>query len=294
MAPYRNKEVFDRAGVDAESIKTWDDYYEAAKKIHALGDSYYITSDSDDDGFYDSMVWLAGDIPFKTSSDSIEVTVNLTGDEGVKKFDTFWQKMLDEGLLDTKTTGWTEGWFKAWWMASSLRYLVVLGCLLTLPIPPQMLLVSGVWPRCRLLMVPLPTRKMVVLLWQCCLHPRKRRRLMISLNMPTMVMVWPLASLSPLIRSLWGIPPKMPPLSRIPMVRKWATSVGRNITKFWLMLLRMCRPIIVPAIRSEVKARAMCWVTTLVSVTLVIRSSLIALRLGRKPCRVIAGSKASR
>lgn len=201
--------------------------------------------------------------------------------------------MLDEGLLDTKTTGWTEGWFKAWWMASSLRYLVVLGCLPTLPIPPQMVLVSGVWPRCRLLMVPLPTWKMVVLLWQCCLHPRKCRRLMISLNMPTMVMVWPLvslAALSPLIRSLRGIPSKMPTLSRIPMVRKWATSVGRNITKFWLMLLRMCLPIIVPAIRSEVKARN---VLGDYFGTPVIRSSLMALRLGRKPCRVIAGSKAS-
>lgn len=39
---------------------------QAAKKIHALGDSYYITSDSDDGGFYDSMIWLAGGIPFKT------------------------------------------------------------------------------------------------------------------------------------------------------------------------------------------------------------------------------------
>lgn len=112
MAFFYNKEVFDQAGVDAESIKTWDDYYEAAKKIHALGDNYYITSDSGDGGFYDSMVWLAGGTPFETSSDGTEVTVDLTGDEGVKKFNEFWQKMLDEGLLDTKTTGWTEDWFK--------------------------------------------------------------------------------------------------------------------------------------------------------------------------------------
>lgn len=27
------------------------------------------------------------------------MTANLTGDEGVRKFDTFWQKMLDEGYL---------------------------------------------------------------------------------------------------------------------------------------------------------------------------------------------------
>ena len=112
MAFFYNKEVFDKAGVDAESIKTWDQYYEAAKKIHALGDNYYITSDSGDGGFYDSMVWLAGGQPFKTSSDGSEVMVNLTGDSGTKKFNEFWQKMLDEGLIDTKTTGWSEDWFK--------------------------------------------------------------------------------------------------------------------------------------------------------------------------------------
>ena len=32
---FYNKAVFDKAGVDGESIKTWDDYYEAAKKIRA-------------------------------------------------------------------------------------------------------------------------------------------------------------------------------------------------------------------------------------------------------------------
>ena len=39
MAFFYNKEVFDKAGVDAEQIKTWDQYYDAAKKIHALGDN---------------------------------------------------------------------------------------------------------------------------------------------------------------------------------------------------------------------------------------------------------------
>jgi len=104
--------VFDKAGVDAEQIKTWDQYYDAAKKIHALGDNYYITSDTGDAGFFDSMTWLAGAKPFQTSSDGSEVTVNLTEDKGVKTFTDFWQKLLDEGLLDTKTAGWSEDWFK--------------------------------------------------------------------------------------------------------------------------------------------------------------------------------------
>ena len=111
MALFYNKEVFDKAGV-TEAPKTWDEYYEAAKKIHALCDNYYITSDTGDAGFYDSMTWLAGAAPFKTSDDGSEVTVNLTGDENVKKFNEYWQKMLDEGLIDTKTAGWSEDWFK--------------------------------------------------------------------------------------------------------------------------------------------------------------------------------------
>ena len=58
------------------------------------------------------MTWLAGAKPFQTSSDGSEVTVNLTEDKGVKTFTDFWQKLLDEDLLDTKTAGWSEDWFK--------------------------------------------------------------------------------------------------------------------------------------------------------------------------------------
>lgn len=111
MALFYNKEVFDKAGV-TEAPKTWDEYYEAAKKIHALGDNYYITSDTGDAGFYDSMTWLAGATPFSTSEDGSEVTINLTGDENAQKYNEYWQKMLDEGLIDTKTAGWSEDWFK--------------------------------------------------------------------------------------------------------------------------------------------------------------------------------------
>ena len=89
MAFFYNKEVFDKAGVDAEQIKTWDQYYDAAKKIHALGDNYYITSDTGDAGFFDSMTWLAGAKPFQTSSDGSEVTVNLTEDKSVKTFTNY-------------------------------------------------------------------------------------------------------------------------------------------------------------------------------------------------------------
>ena len=82
----------------------------AAKKIRAV-DSY-ITSDSGDAGFFDSMTWLAGATPFETSKDGGTVTINLTGDKNVKTFTDFWQKMIDEDLIDTKTVGWTDDWNK--------------------------------------------------------------------------------------------------------------------------------------------------------------------------------------
>ena len=110
MAWFYNKGVFDKAGVDPTQVCTWDDFYEAAKKIRAV-DSY-ITSDSGDAGFFDSMTWLAGATPFETSKDGGTVTINLTGDKNVKTFTDFWQKMIDEDLIDTKTVGWTDDWNK--------------------------------------------------------------------------------------------------------------------------------------------------------------------------------------
>ena len=40
------------------------------------------------------------------------MTINLTGDKNVKTFTDFWQKMIDEDLIDTKTVGWTDDWNK--------------------------------------------------------------------------------------------------------------------------------------------------------------------------------------
>lgn len=107
MALFYNKEVYDKAGV-TEVPTTWDEFYEAAKKIKAAGS--YITSDSGDAGFFDSMTWQAGAKPFSTSKDGKEVTINLTGDAKVKKWDDYWQKMISEDLIDTKTAGWSDEW----------------------------------------------------------------------------------------------------------------------------------------------------------------------------------------
>ena len=87
--------------------KTWDEFYQDAKKIHTLGDNYYITSDTGGAGFYDSMTWLASATPFSTEGET--VTINLTGDPKVKSY-TGNQKLSDGvAALGTGSEGLREG-----------------------------------------------------------------------------------------------------------------------------------------------------------------------------------------
>ncbi|MFK5164024.1 ABC transporter substrate-binding protein [Propionibacterium freudenreichii] len=105
MALFYNKEVFDAAGVD-RAPATWEEYYQAARKIRAIGK--YITSDAGDPGFFDSMVWQAGGQPFSTHRK--KVAINLTDDAGTQRWTAYWQRMIDEDLIDTRTVKWSNDW----------------------------------------------------------------------------------------------------------------------------------------------------------------------------------------
>ena len=111
MAFFYNEDVFEQAGIDASQIRTWDEYYEAAKKLKEIG--VYITADSGDASFYSAMIWLAGGRPFSVSNDGKNVTINLTEDAGTNSFTEFWQKMIDEGLVYTGSDTWADKWKEA-------------------------------------------------------------------------------------------------------------------------------------------------------------------------------------
>ena len=111
MAFFYKDDAFRQAGVDATKITTWDDYYEAAKKLKSIG--VYIAADAGDASFYNAMIWLAGGRPFHTSSDGKTVTVDLKGDAGTRTFTEFWQRMIDEGLVNTHLKVWSEDWKRA-------------------------------------------------------------------------------------------------------------------------------------------------------------------------------------
>lgn len=106
---FYNKAIFDKAGVNVNDINTWDDYYQAAKKIRSVGS--YITNISGSSLDYQpftAQIWQAGAQPWKVSGDNI--TINMTKDNGMQRYMKFMQKMIDENLIDTKISNWSEDW----------------------------------------------------------------------------------------------------------------------------------------------------------------------------------------
>lgn len=106
---FYNKAVFDKAGVDGESIKTWDDYYEAAKKVRATGS--YMTNNSGSAMEYQpftAQAWQAGAHPWKV--DGEKITIDMTKDAGMKRYIDFQQKLIDEDLINTQVSNWSDEW----------------------------------------------------------------------------------------------------------------------------------------------------------------------------------------
>ena len=106
MALFYNKEVFDAAGIAVPT--TWDEYYEAAKAIHAANPDAYITNDTGDAGFATSMIWQAGGKPFATSG--TDVTLDLE-DAGTEKWTENWNRLVEEDLV-AQTSSWSDEWFR--------------------------------------------------------------------------------------------------------------------------------------------------------------------------------------
>ncbi|KAA1399205.1 ABC transporter substrate-binding protein [Aeromicrobium ginsengisoli] len=106
MALFYNKTVFDKYGVAVP--KTWDEYVDAARKIHKADPKAYIANDAGDAGFTTSLIWQAGGQPFKVDGDKVKIDLS---DAGSKRFADTWQKLLDEKLL-APTPSWSDGWYK--------------------------------------------------------------------------------------------------------------------------------------------------------------------------------------
>ncbi|MFD7307236.1 ABC transporter substrate-binding protein [Promicromonospora sp. NPDC059942] len=106
MALFYNARTFEAAG--AEVPATWDEFVEAARKIHAHDSDAHLIADDGNAGFATSMVWQAGGTPFTV--DGTTVSVDLA-DEGSARFAGMWQQLLDEDLV-AKVPEWSDEWFQ--------------------------------------------------------------------------------------------------------------------------------------------------------------------------------------
>ncbi len=95
LGQFYRADIFDSLGIAYPT--TWDEYYEAAKTIHASDPNKYITAFA-----YNQAPWLiglsqqAGGSWFGTSGDAWDVSID---DDATLKAAAFWQKLIDEGLV---------------------------------------------------------------------------------------------------------------------------------------------------------------------------------------------------
>lgn len=111
MALFYRKDIFDKLGIAAPA--TWDEYATAAEKIHADDPDRYITFFSQSDpNWYTGLFWQAGAQLFDTSGDSVGVTISPN--DQVDQVNSYWQGLIDEGLVATNLQGFSTELYKAW------------------------------------------------------------------------------------------------------------------------------------------------------------------------------------
>lgn len=128
---FYNQATFEKAGI-TEAPTTWDEYYEAAKKVRALGDDYYISNASGDIFLILSMIWQAGGQPFVNDGDEVKIDFS---DENTKQALSFWQKMIEEDLVTNEIMNWSDDWNRA--LNDGTLATQVIGGWMTANLPPR-------------------------------------------------------------------------------------------------------------------------------------------------------------
>lgn len=142
---YYNKEIMDQAGVDIDSIITWDDYFEAGKKVVAKTGKPMSTIESTEHWSYYPLISQQG-------SDFLDKNGNgvLDNDINVKTLE-FLNKMLDANVVITAPAGFHHSeeywsfmnnsgaaslWMPLWYMGRFTSYMPKLkGKIVVRPLP---------------------------------------------------------------------------------------------------------------------------------------------------------------
>jgi len=145
-ALFYRRDVFDRAGIDANALATWEDYYQAAKTVKERGGAAMLqhARARNDGRLFEMLLWQRG-LGYVDAEGNVILDTEPRVQETLEFLGRFWQEDL---ALDNE--GWTDPWYKAYGdgAAATAPAAVWLGSFLKSFIAPE---AAGAWG-----VVPLP------------------------------------------------------------------------------------------------------------------------------------------
>lgn len=109
LVMYYRQDLLEAAGV-TEPPKTWDEFREAAEKVHQNDPSQYLVSyNPNEPAVLASLSWQAGAKWFSIDGDSWKIDIN---DEASKKVADYWQGLVDDDLVMV-TASFSDEWTAA-------------------------------------------------------------------------------------------------------------------------------------------------------------------------------------
>lgn len=129
MALFYRKDVFSKLGISAP--KTWDEYAQAAAKIHKADPKKYITFFSQSDpNWYTGLLWQNGAQLFSNDGKAVKVTIGNNPE--ITKVNDYWQKLIDQKLVATNLQGFSPELYKSWndgtvltWISAAWGYSTI-------------------------------------------------------------------------------------------------------------------------------------------------------------------------
>jgi multiple sugar transport system substrate-binding protein len=108
MGMLYRKDILDKHGITPP--KTWDEFADAARKLHAADPKVYLTNlAANEAGAYMGLLWQGGAKPFETTGPE-SVTLRLN-DEASKKVASYWGGLIKEGVVSTDPD-FTDPWYQ--------------------------------------------------------------------------------------------------------------------------------------------------------------------------------------
>ena len=123
MGMLYREDIFAQHGISVPT--TWNEFADAARKLHAADPNVYLTNlSANEAGAWHGLLWQAGAKPFAVSGDGTTVTLNL--DDAVsKKVATYWGQLAQQGVISTDPdftdawyTGFNKGKYATWLTAA--------------------------------------------------------------------------------------------------------------------------------------------------------------------------------